>query len=136
MAQAVEHGFARLRLECDYRTLPEQPMNLHEGLLAQYMHLTCKFHSNLTVEYSCRHFEFDDQGASEEVDCNSGTADYEVVGPSDIRFAFDTGSWVYEINGTVSGEHVKLAFRMEEYLGLQPGLFVVEGEGQLSIEVR
>ena len=128
IARAEEMNYAGLQFDGVYRT--SSPINLEEGFGS--MHFAFHFRRDLTVEYECRELLYED-GAETEVEEDSGTTDYEVLGDSMIRFWFDAGCWETEWEGPPSAEQLRLSFCMEFYCGEGPGgpKSVVEGEATL-----
>jgi hypothetical protein len=128
IARAKELNYAGLQFDGVYRT--SSPVDLEEGSGA--MHFAFHFRRDLTVEYECRELLYED-GAETEVEEDSGTTDYEVLGDSRIQFSFDAGCWETEWEGTPSAEHLRLSFCMEFYFGEGLGgpKSVVEDEATL-----
>ena len=89
--------------------------------------LSLQFRRGFTVDYKCR---LDEESEVEE---ESGTTKYELLGESRIRFSFDAGWWETGWEGALCDEQLRLTFRMEVIGGgpAAPLKCVVEGETTL-----
>jgi hypothetical protein len=129
--QAQRVNFAGLRFDGFYRTA--SPVQF-DGAFAVSLELSLHFSSQLVVDYNLKILD-DNHGVQIEVDQYGDRAGYEITSDQMIRFAFDTGIWVCEWEGSVRDDMLILFYRIEEFFGLSSGPKCVrEGSASLGFQ--
>lgn len=131
LAQARQANFGGLRFDGAYRT--PSPV-AYDGSLAAAFELCLRFAEVLEVGHAFQMLDYEDGAAVEVEDC-SGRTGFEVAVDGVIRVSFDTGVSDCELEGSVRGGVLELAYRIEEYGALMVGTKCVrEGEARLIFE--